>query len=462
MDSPVFGSQWNLPSRTRRYPATRQVPVHRQMPVPSPKVVSIPVHFVGSERTRSASAVKIQKVFRGFLVRKNMKRIVTVKREIDEVERRISREEIVDLIRRDSKERLKVNETLMSLLFRLDSVRGVDSGVRDCRKAVIRRAIALQEKVDAIAASDQTVDSETHTETSDPSSELIDGSRSEAVDGIQELSVDCDSAADETLEIKDSICEYSANGALETAPDPAVVSDDCNVDGALQLQNPVEHVIDSGDSKVMSESTLDCCVDSADESKEEMDVTEIGVDSEINANKDVSTPKETVEDPDDSKALPRSSPDSCDDSVHEIKEDVDVAEVIDEIKEDMDVTEVGVDSEINANEEASAPKEIVEDPNSNPLVNECAGVEGNQEHGKEDQSNGELLEKIMEENAKLMCLMTKLFEKNEAQTRLLSSLSQRVEHLERSIMCEKLRKKKRQAAAGQEASPDAKKCGKKL
>lgn len=173
---------------------------------------------------------------------------------------------------------------------------------------MIRRAIALQEKVDAIAASDQTVDSETHTETSDPSSELIDGSRSEAVDGIQELSVDCDSAADETLEIKDSICEYSANGALETAPDPAVVSDDCNVDGALQLQNPVEHVIDSGDSKVMSESTLDCCVDSADESKEEMDVTEIGVDSEINANKDVSTPKETVEDPDDSKALPRSSP----------------------------------------------------------------------------------------------------------------------------------------------------------
>lgn len=59
-----------------------------------------------------------------------MKRIVAVKREIDEVERRISREEIVDLIRRDSKERLKVNETLMSLLFRLDSVRGVDSGVR--------------------------------------------------------------------------------------------------------------------------------------------------------------------------------------------------------------------------------------------------------------------------------------------------------------------------------------------
>ena len=446
MDSPFFGSQWNLPSRTRRYPA----------PAPSSKVVSIPVHFVGSERSRAASAVKIQKVFRGFLVRKNMKRIVAVKREVDEVERRISREEIVDLIRRDSKERLKVSETLMSLLFRLDSVRGVESGVRDCRKAVIRRAIALQEKVDSIASYDQTVASETRTDTSDPASEVIDGGRSEAGDEIQEPSLGCDSAADETLEIEDSICEYSANGASETASDLPFVSDNpfCsgdNVDGSLELRNPVEPVIDSGDSEVMSESSLECFADCTDEIKEEMDVTEIGVGSEINANKDNSAPKETVEDPDDSDAVSKSAPACYEGSVDEIKEDVTVAEeALDEIKETMDVTEIGLDSEINSKEEASTPKEIVEDPNSTLLVKECVGVEGNQKQG-----NREPMEKIMEENEKLMGLMKKLFEKNEAQTRLLTSLSQRVENLEKSFVCEKLRKKKRQADASK------KKCGKK-
>ncbi|KAF5726647.1 hypothetical protein HS088_TW22G00328 [Tripterygium wilfordii] len=56
-------------------------------------------------------------------------------------------------MKKDSKERLKVNETLMSLLFRLDSIRGVDSGVRDCRKSVIKKAIALQEMVDSIVVS---------------------------------------------------------------------------------------------------------------------------------------------------------------------------------------------------------------------------------------------------------------------------------------------------------------------
>ena len=68
---------------------------------------------------------------------------------------------------------------------------------------------------------------------------------------------------------------------------------------------------------------------------------------------------------------------------------------------------------------------------------------------------------MIEENEKLMGPMTKLYEKNETQTRLLCSLSQRVEQLERVFMCEKLRKNKRQAAAGHEASPDPKKCEQK-
>ncbi|KAL3500985.1 hypothetical protein ACH5RR_035434 [Cinchona calisaya] len=118
----------------------------------TPKVVRIPVHFVGSGSDRSGSALKIQKVFRGFLVRKCMKKIMAIKKEVDEIETRVSRREEVELIKnRDGKERLKVNEMLMAHLFQLDSVRGVDSGVRDCRRAVIKKAIALQERVDAIS-----------------------------------------------------------------------------------------------------------------------------------------------------------------------------------------------------------------------------------------------------------------------------------------------------------------------
>ncbi|KAL0357728.1 UNVERIFIED_CONTAM: BAG family molecular chaperone regulator 5, mitochondrial [Sesamum calycinum] len=122
---------------------------------PGPKVVRIPVHFVGSEQVdRSGCAVKIQKVFRGFLVRKWLKKIRDIKVEVDEIEGRLSKSEVMELVRRDERERLRMNESLMCLLFKLDSICGVDSGVRVCRKAVIRKAIALQERIDAIVAID--------------------------------------------------------------------------------------------------------------------------------------------------------------------------------------------------------------------------------------------------------------------------------------------------------------------
>ncbi|KAK9934322.1 hypothetical protein M0R45_021471 [Rubus argutus] len=140
----------------RYYPLrNRQVPVQRQ-----PKVVSIPVQdAAGSERRRSDSALKIQKAFRGFLVRKNVNKIAAIKREVDEMEMRISRKEMAELVRSDAKERLKVNETLMNLLLRLDSVKGVDPGVRESRRAVIKKAIALQERVDASAEPTTEMDS---------------------------------------------------------------------------------------------------------------------------------------------------------------------------------------------------------------------------------------------------------------------------------------------------------------
>lgn len=145
------------------------------------KVVQIPVHFVSSdpersvaasktqkpEPVRSASALKIQKVFRGFLVRKSVKKIMSIRKEVEDVERKLLCRETAELIRRDERERLRVNETLMSLLFKLDSIRGVDSGVRECRKAVIRKAIYLQEKVDSVVSAANQIAAEEENQCND-------------------------------------------------------------------------------------------------------------------------------------------------------------------------------------------------------------------------------------------------------------------------------------------------------
>ncbi|KAL8038012.1 hypothetical protein ABFX02_11G075300 [Erythranthe guttata] len=171
MENPFFANRrfYQQPDHTRRpyshTPSFRGVPVYptRETPQPArpvqrpsePKVVRIPVQFVGSEKPdRRVSALKIQKVFRGFLVRKYLKKIKDIKVQVDEIEGKLSNGEIVELVRRNEKERLRLNEGLMSLLIKLDSISGLDFGVRVCRKAVIRKAIALQERLDGIVALD--------------------------------------------------------------------------------------------------------------------------------------------------------------------------------------------------------------------------------------------------------------------------------------------------------------------
>ena len=101
-----------------------------------------------------------------------MKKIAAIKREVDEVERQISREEALESMKKDPKERLRVNKTLMSLLFRLDSVRGIDSGVKDCRKSVIKRVIVLQEFLDSIVADGQTLTLRGEVDKASDSSEI--------------------------------------------------------------------------------------------------------------------------------------------------------------------------------------------------------------------------------------------------------------------------------------------------
>uniref|UniRef100_A0A7N0UUC5 BAG domain-containing protein n=1 Tax=Kalanchoe fedtschenkoi TaxID=63787 RepID=A0A7N0UUC5_KALFE len=104
-------------------------------------------------KAESESALKIQKAFLGFLVRKSFRKIVDCGRRVEEIQTRICQEESFDLIMNNEMERAKVNEALMSLILQLDSL-DLFSGVRCCRKAIIEKAIALQEATDAIGAID--------------------------------------------------------------------------------------------------------------------------------------------------------------------------------------------------------------------------------------------------------------------------------------------------------------------
>ncbi|XP_022005632.1 uncharacterized protein LOC110904115 isoform X1 [Helianthus annuus] len=182
---------------------SRSIPVQQRS---SPKVISVPVHFVSSDQPpttismlKDSAALKIQKVFRGFVIRKTVKKIASIRNEVYDIERRIDDTEVVSLIRRDAKERLRVNETLMSLLFKLDSIRGVDCGIRDLRKAVTKKAIALQEKVDSIGH--QTLDSHSPDEIVTPPDNV--GTSTSTLDQVTEASNSVDEIVDNNVNSED-------------------------------------------------------------------------------------------------------------------------------------------------------------------------------------------------------------------------------------------------------------------
>eukprot|EP00268_Persea_americana_P027688 TRINITY_DN27006_c0_g2_i3.p1 TRINITY_DN27006_c0_g2~~TRINITY_DN27006_c0_g2_i3.p1 ORF type:complete len:352 (-),score=56.63 TRINITY_DN27006_c0_g2_i3:58-1113(-) len=233
MTSPFFLNYINTPrrprSQRRRRPAPN--PVGQQHSPPTPKPVPIPVRFVGSETDRSEAATKIQKLFRSFTVQKNVKKIAKIKFHVEEIHSQISHN--FDLIVRDAKERLRLSEKLMSLLFRLDSVSGIDPAVRDCRKAVIRRAVALQEALDTIFDKQET---ETETETA-----------SDFVDQTLETEVVVESNRDECSDLESQTLE--AVHAQDPSGSEAVVDDCKNTfftvdDQALEIAYTDEKRID--------------------------------------------------------------------------------------------------------------------------------------------------------------------------------------------------------------------------
>ena len=355
-----------------------------------------------------------------------MKKIAAIKREVDEVEKRISKKENLESIRSDPKERLRVNETLMSLLFRLDSVRGVDSGVRDCRKSVIKKTIALQELLDAIVAGEETIGA------------------------VDEEASDSDSEADntdhQTLENrgKVSVSEVEVETCAANSVGNCNLSANCN---ALELENRVEsnesekiQVVESmpnlsEPNETLKSQALDQAVDTACENSEKQELGGVEVDTEMET-------KESEEIVEDHNAAPSATESESGSSGNP-----------------ENLVEGVEENSLKQEEEEEDDDDGMEEEN----VKEDCGCEGREESKK----NRELLEKMMVDNEKMMNLMMELFQRNEMQTKLLSSLSHRVGLLEKAFVCEMFRKKKKRCATagtvvdGPKKSPDTNKCEKK-
>lgn len=155
--------------RDRVQPNIFTVPVHDSPKNPK-SAVPIPVRFLNTESPTSSmalpmdeisAAIKIQSAFRGFSTRKraplkNLRIILDVKKKAEDVRRRIADRQVVESIRQNEKERLKITEEIMSLILKLDAIQEVHSLVREARRAVVCELVSLEKDVDAIFAGKST------------------------------------------------------------------------------------------------------------------------------------------------------------------------------------------------------------------------------------------------------------------------------------------------------------------
>ncbi|KAI9125884.1 hypothetical protein K1719_003302 [Acacia pycnantha] len=407
MSTPYLRSYWGMPSSSSHSkPSSRGIPVTAQKPKASPKVVSIPVHFVRSERSRSDSALKIQKALRGFLVRKSLKKIASISNEVNHIERRILDHETIDLIRRDTRERLRISETLMNLLLRLDSVNSVDFGVKGCRKSVIKKAIALQEKLDFIASAPDS--------------------------------------------------HAQGHGGVDVEANTTVVPEEANSDLHYEAG-------DYGRSEGISEFQDDevMAVDSASELREKVEAMPVSVPSEVVSDSEILQENSGQE----ASSVTGNTP-LENETMMEAKENG-----LEETPKDQFLHEgTSLAGEQSGNCETAETASVEEEKGINSLpeierretiARESEEAVRNDRRREEPNRDRELLQRMIEENERMMGLMAELFERNEIQTRLLSSLSGRVQKLEKAFACEKLRRKKKRDAAsatdGSDKLPDNKK-----
>ncbi|XP_010263430.1 PREDICTED: uncharacterized protein LOC104601691 [Nelumbo nucifera] len=424
MENPFFRNYWSSTHPRYCSPNLRIIPVSHHMKSPSTNVISIPIRFV-SEEKRPAAALKIQKCFRGFLIRKNVKKIIEIKKEVDEVEQRISRRKTVDLIRTDAKEQLRVNETLMSLLFRLDSVRGVDSGVRECRKKVIKKAIALQEKMDAIVAGDQAA---TVVDGVGSNGQILGGD-----DGVGSSSGTSETFAgdgDRFLDLRESTdssdrCEATVSQALEIEH-PASSLYDSRI-----LCNSNDQTLEIGDSYMIDS------VDREQQSEDTIQTLALRVGPEENCDAQVETQDAERE------TSGSGSVETLQDIYPTPLAGGDVTEETTETEKPKESSEKSHENLIKEGKEGRTEKEVngMEIQQYETKSEGCVTVD-EKENREENVSNRKMMERMIEDNGRLMELMTELFERNAEQSRLMSSLTQMVQQLEKAFMCERLKRKK--------------------
>ncbi|KAL3627400.1 hypothetical protein CASFOL_028763 [Castilleja foliolosa] len=133
------------------HPATSPNPKVTEIPIKSPPPETIPTSVPLPQSRESSAAVKIQSAYRSHAVRALVRKISAVDSEANHWQRLIQRQETVDAVRSSQRERIKINEALMGLLFRLDSVPGLDPNVRELRRHVSRKIVGLQEILDAVS-----------------------------------------------------------------------------------------------------------------------------------------------------------------------------------------------------------------------------------------------------------------------------------------------------------------------
>ncbi|CAN6464658.1 unnamed protein product [Victoria cruziana] len=373
MESAHFRKPWRSPAVSGYTPAARTVPVRPATTV-SPKIVSIPVHFVANERQRSVAALKIQSAFKGYMVRKNVRKISRVSVEADRLSQVISGRETQKLLHDDPKERLRMNESLMSLLFQLDSVRGVDPCVRNLRKAATRRVIALQEAVDVAPSRE--------TEAKEVLDADGDGSNGECV---------CDDGAGDILNEP----EKDGNACCDEGTTEKTLEVHDRDDVGLNLAEGNLAEANLVDASPRREGMQQCSSDLMEEEIREND----GKGSTENEEPSPQGVEKTIEPLqfEERIAGPR--------NVH--AEDV-------ETKEAM---------EIQVDESSVKPRD-----DRARKGDQRPGVEG-------------AIERVMAENEKLRSLVAELCERNIVQSRLMSSLAERVDQLERTVRQQELKKK---------------------
>lgn len=385
--SSLYGTQWNYP----RYNKKAQSPS---------KVVSIPVHFVGSERNKADSATKIEKVARGFLVRKSLNKMLKMKVELDEIEKKVNDEETVKMMKKEQKERIRIAETIMNLLLRLDSVRVFHcSALRDLRKSIIKRAIVLQEFVDQIQMVGPT--------------EEVEGGEGKCV----EVEENC-------LEKEEVGCEEENEGGNKIE---ALVNEDGEVNCMEKEERGCEEKNEGGEKMgpLMNEDGSEGkCVKEEDHFL----MKEGGGEDEEGDKVEALWKKEEMEEEDRGCKEENEGGEKFEAlGNEENNEDVKKMEVEDkEESVGTSLVEEGIKESVDVKEEEGRIGNEFEEEN-------C--------YKEEDGGNRKMLKRMMEDNEKMMEMMAQLFERNEKQTTLLTSLTQRVEQLERAFTFDKLRRK---------------------